>query len=108
MTIIDLAPPKLLVFAHHAQGRGQVQGSTARVFELLHDHTRLAADMNQRSWHTGWSHIVGGLDPMDRKLFDAVIQRVDGGSVGLDNMAAAIDELPGTFKAVAVLTGLRA
>jgi Holliday junction DNA helicase RuvB len=41
-----------------------------------------------------------GLDVMDRKLLEAVIQRFDGGPVGLDNVAAAIGEEPGTIEDV--------
>jgi Holliday junction DNA helicase RuvB len=41
-----------------------------------------------------------GLDVMDRKLLDAVIGRFDGGPVGLDNVAAAIGEEPGTIEDV--------
>ena len=37
---------------------------------------------------------------MDRKLLEAVIHRFDGGSVGLDNVAAAIGEEPGTIEDV--------
>jgi len=33
-----------------------------------------------------------GFDVMDRKLLEAIIQRFDGGPVGLDNLAAAIGE----------------
>ena len=41
-----------------------------------------------------------GFDVMDRKLIDAVIHRFDGGPVGLDNVAAAIGEEPGTIEDV--------
>jgi len=41
-----------------------------------------------------------GFDVMDRKLLEAVIQRFDGGPVGLDNVAAAIGEEPGTIEDV--------
>ena len=41
-----------------------------------------------------------GFDVMDRKLLEAVIHRFDGGPVGLDNMAAAIGEEPGTIEDV--------
>ncbi len=41
-----------------------------------------------------------GLDVMDRKLLDAVIQRFDGGPVGLENVAAAIGEEAGTIEDV--------
>jgi len=41
-----------------------------------------------------------GLDVMDRKLLEAVIHRFAGGPVGLDNVAAAIGEEPGTIEDV--------
>ena len=41
-----------------------------------------------------------GFDLMDRKLLEAVIHRFDGGPVGLDNVAAAIGEEPGTIEDV--------
>ena len=41
-----------------------------------------------------------GLDVMDRKLLLAVIERFDGGPVGVDNLAAAIGEEPGTIEDV--------
>ena len=41
-----------------------------------------------------------GFDLMDRKLLEAVIQRFDGGPVGLDNVAAAIGEERDTIEDV--------
>ncbi len=41
-----------------------------------------------------------GLDPMDRKLLDAIIKRFDGGPVGVDNLAAAIAEERDTIEDV--------
>ncbi|QAZ39869.1 Holliday junction branch migration DNA helicase RuvB [Methylibium sp. Pch-M] len=41
-----------------------------------------------------------GFDVMDRKLLEAVVHRFDGGPVGLDNVAAAIGEEPGTIEDV--------
>ncbi len=41
-----------------------------------------------------------GFDVMDRKLIEAVVHRFDGGPVGLDNVAAAIGEDPGTIEDV--------
>jgi Holliday junction DNA helicase RuvB len=41
-----------------------------------------------------------GLDVMDRKVLEAVIQRFAGGPVGLDNIAAAIGEEAGTIEDV--------
>lgn len=41
-----------------------------------------------------------GLDVMDRKLLDAIIQRFDGGPVGIDSLAAAISEQRDTIEDV--------
>ncbi|MFP5406023.1 MAG: Holliday junction branch migration DNA helicase RuvB [Gammaproteobacteria bacterium] len=43
---------------------------------------------------------TAGLDLMDRKLLEAVIQRFSGGPVGLDNLAAAIGEERDTIEDV--------
>ena len=41
-----------------------------------------------------------GFDMMDRKLLLAVLQKFDGGPVGIDNLAAAIGEERGTIEDV--------
>ena len=41
-----------------------------------------------------------GFDLMDRKFLVALVRRFDGGPVGLDNIAAAIGEEPGTIEDV--------
>jgi Holliday junction DNA helicase RuvB len=41
-----------------------------------------------------------GLDLMDRKLLEAIIERFSGGPVGLDNLAAAIGEAADTIEDV--------
>ncbi len=41
-----------------------------------------------------------GFDQMDRRLLNAVIEKFDGGPVGLDNLAAAIGEERGTIEDV--------
>jgi hypothetical protein len=41
-----------------------------------------------------------GFDVMDRKFLEALIERFDGGPVGLDNIAASIGEEPGTIEDV--------
>ncbi len=43
---------------------------------------------------------VAGFDVMDRKLLLAVMQKFDGGPVGIDNLAAAIGEERGTIEDV--------
>ncbi|MEJ7138679.1 Holliday junction branch migration DNA helicase RuvB [Amphibiibacter pelophylacis] len=41
-----------------------------------------------------------GFDAMDRRLMEAIVHRFDGGPVGLDNLAAAIGEVPDTIEDV--------
>jgi len=43
---------------------------------------------------------AGGLDILDRKLLRAVLEKFDGGPVGLDNIAAALGEERGTLEDV--------
>ena len=43
---------------------------------------------------------VVGLDVMDRKLLSAIIEKFNGGPVGLDNVAAAIGEERDTIEDV--------
>ena len=49
-------------------------------------------------------HMLGvdceGLDQMDRRLLSTLIEKFDGGPVGLDNLAAAISEERGTIEDV--------
>jgi Holliday junction DNA helicase RuvB len=42
-----------------------------------------------------------GLDTVDKKILLAIIEKFDGGPVGLDTLAASIDEEPGTLEDVA-------
>ena len=42
-----------------------------------------------------------GLDSVDKKIMLAIIEKFDGGPVGLDTLAASIDEEPGTLEDVA-------
>lgn len=39
-----------------------------------------------------------GLDSMDRRLLSAIIDKFDGGPVGVDNLGAALSEEPGTIE----------
>jgi Holliday junction DNA helicase RuvB len=42
-----------------------------------------------------------GLDTLDKRILDAIINKFDGGPVGLDTLAASIDEEAGTLEDVA-------
>ncbi len=63
-------------------GDGRITGDLAsRALEMLHVDAE-------------------GFDQLDRKLLSAMIERFDGGPVGLDNIAAAIGEERGTIEDV--------
>jgi Holliday junction DNA helicase RuvB len=60
--------------------------------EITHDIAQQALDMLNVDIH--------GLDMMDRKLILAIIQKFDGGPVGVDSIAAAISEQRDTIEDV--------
>lgn len=63
-------------------GDGRITGDLAsRALEMLHVDSE-------------------GFDQLDRKLLSAMVERFDGGPVGLDNLAAAIGEERGTIEDV--------
>jgi Holliday junction DNA helicase RuvB len=66
----------------------EVKGSGVITEEIAH----LALEMLRVDRH--------GFDIMDRKLLLAILERFDGGPVGLDSMAAAIGEEKGTIEDV--------
>ena len=43
---------------------------------------------------------ASGFDTLDRKLLTAIIERFDGGPVGIDSLAAALGEERGTLEDV--------
>ncbi len=59
---------------------------------ITHDIARLALDMLRVDQH--------GFDIMDRKLLLAILERFDGGPVGIESIAAAIGEEKGTIEDV--------
>lgn len=59
---------------------------------ITHEIAHLALDMLRVDQH--------GFDIMDRKLLLAIIERFDGGPVGIDSIAAAIGEEKGTIEDV--------
>ena len=52
-----------------------------------------------RHWSC-WRSIAQGFDTLDRKLLTAIIERFDGGPVGIDSLAAALGEERGTLEDV--------
>ena len=48
----------------------------------------------------GWASIVAGFDEMDRKILLTVIEKFNGGPVGVESLAAAVQEDKGTLEDV--------
>ncbi len=74
-----------------------------RLLRRVRDYAQVKGD-GQISAHTAERALdllavdVAGFDMMDRKLLLAIIQKFDGGPVGVDNLAAAINEERGTIE----------
>jgi Holliday junction DNA helicase RuvB len=66
----------------------QVQG-TGRIDRAIADYALTRLDVDAR-----------GLDPMDRKLLTAIVEKFDGGPVGIESLAAAVGEEPDTLEDV--------
>ena len=46
----------------HAEECAVIKAPAIRLFDLLHDSTRLTAHMSKRSWRMGWSRLETALD----------------------------------------------
>ncbi|MFT5172239.1 MAG: Holliday junction DNA helicase RuvB [Gammaproteobacteria bacterium] len=74
-----------------------------RLLRRVRDFAQVKSD-GQISAHTAERALdlldvdVAGFDMMDRKLLLAIMQKFDGGPVGVDNLAAAINEERGTIE----------
>ena len=74
-----------------------------RLLRRVRDYAQVKSD-GQISAHTAERALdlldvdVAGFDMMDRKLLLAIMQKFDGGPVGVDNLAAAINEERGTIE----------
>jgi Holliday junction DNA helicase RuvB len=66
----------------------QVEGS-GRIDRSIADHALTRLDVDPR-----------GLDPMDRKLLSAIVEKFDGGPVGIESLAAAVGEESDTLEDV--------
>jgi Holliday junction DNA helicase RuvB len=66
----------------------EVRGS-GRIDRAIADHALSRLDVDAR-----------GLDPMDRKLLAAIIDKFDGGPVGIESLAAAVSETADTLEDV--------
>ena len=74
-----------------------------RLLRRVRDYAQVKGD-GQIDTHTAERALdlldvdVAGFDMMDRKLLLAIMQKFDGGPVGVDNLAAAINEERGTIE----------
>lgn len=76
-----------------------------RLLRRVRDFAEVKADGTVTAWVAGEALDMLdvdaiGLDLMDRKLLLAVLQKFDGGPVGVDNLAAALGEERGTIEDV--------
>jgi len=76
-----------------------------RLLRRVRDYAQIKADGNiDRSVADAALNMLNvdrlGLDNMDRRLLFAVIEKFDGGPVGLDNLGAAIGEETGTIEEI--------
>ncbi len=70
-----------------------------RDFAQVKSHGEVTIDVADAALHM-LKVDANGFDQMDRRLLQAIIEKFDGGPVGVDNLAAAIGEERGTIEDV--------
>ena len=99
---IHLEPEGASALAGRSRGTPRIAN---RLLRRVRDYAevkadgRITADVAARALDLLEVDAVG-LDVMDRKLLQAVLEKFDGGPVGVDNLAAAIGEERGTIEDV--------
>jgi len=99
---VEMSPEGAVEIARRSRGTPRIANRLLRrvrdFAEVLGDGS-ISADLADRALAMlNVDH--QGFDPLDRKLLAAMIERFDGGPVGLDNLAAAISEERGTIEDV--------
>ena len=97
-----IAPEGALEIARRSRGTPRVAN---RLLRRVRDYVEVKADgrITRALADTALSMLdvdPAGLDVMDRKLILAIIEKFDGGPVGVDNLAAAIGESRDTIEDV--------
>ncbi|GAB6047650.1 Holliday junction branch migration DNA helicase RuvB [Methyloparacoccus murrellii] len=99
---VDMNPAGALEIARRSRGTPRIANRLLRrvrdFAEVLGDGT-VTAEIADRALEM-LKVDRHGFDQLDRKLLGALIERFDGGPVGLDNLAAAIGEERGTIEDV--------
>ncbi|MFM8444746.1 MAG: Holliday junction branch migration DNA helicase RuvB [Methylococcus sp.] len=99
---VEMSPEGAVEIARRSRGTPRIANRLLRrvrdFAEVLGDG-RISADLADRALAM-LNVDRQGFDQLDRKLLAAMIERFDGGPVGLDNLAAAISEERGTIEDV--------
>jgi Holliday junction DNA helicase RuvB len=99
---VPIAPDGALEIARRARGTPRIAN---RLLRRVRDFAEVKADGQITAGVADAALIMlevdsVGFDVMDRKLLEAVIEKFDGGPVGIDNLAAAIGEERDTIEDV--------
>jgi len=95
-------PEGISCIAHRSRGTPRIANRLlrrVRDFAQVKGDGRLTAEISAQALAM-LDVDAGGLDILDRKLLRAVLEKFDGGPVGLDNIAAALGEERGTLEDV--------
>ena len=99
---VEMVPEGALEIAKRARGTPRIAN---RLLRRVRDYAEIKSDGRVDAITAGLALDMldvdkVGFDFMDRKLLDAIIDKFDGGPVGLDNLAAAIGEEKETIEDV--------
>lgn len=99
---VTVEPPAVDILARASRATPRVANrllKRARDFALVHNKGLVTAKIAQET--LGLLEIDGlGLEPADRRLLSIVIQKFNGGPVGLSTLAAALNDEKGTVEDV--------
>ena len=99
---IAIVPAAALAIARRSRGTPRIAN---RLLRRVRDYAQVKADgrVSRPIAEAALEMLevdAAGLDLMDRKLLGAVIEKFDGGPVGLENLAHAVGEEAGTIEDV--------
>ena len=99
---VNIEPTGAVVIASRSRGTPRIAN---RLLRRVRDYAEVKADgrVTDAIANQALNMLnvdIHGLDMMDRKLLLAIIQKFDGGPVGVDSLAAAISEERGTIEDV--------
>ena len=99
---LDIEPAGAIEIARRSRGTPRIAN---RLLRRVRDYAQVKANghINVEVADAAMQMLnvdANGFDMMDRKLLKAIIEKFDGGPVGVDNLAAAIGEERGTIEDV--------